>query len=661
MNLHWIDWSIVVALLAFLIFMAVGTKRYMRSVADFLAAGRCAGRYLICVSDGIAGLGAITLLAFWEMYSQGGFTALWWDLPNYPIVLLLALTGWIVYRFRRTRAMTLAQFFETRYSRSFRIFAGILAFTAGTINFGIFPAVGARFFIYFCDLPPSFFPLVMFILLAIALFFTFSGGQIAVIITDFVQGTFSMIVLSIACIYLLVHLGWPFIREALATAPENASYINPFRISEVEGFDTPFFLIQYFVWAYCWRAWQGNQGYSCAATTPHEQRMAFILGQWRYFAQQMIVPILAVAAIAFLNHPHPAPGVADAEHVLATIANDKIQTQMTVPVALSKMLPVGLMGGLAAVMLAAFISTHDTYLHSWGSIFVQDVLIPIRGRPLTPKQHILALRLAILGVAVFIFCFGLLFRQTEFIRMFFAITGAIYLAGAGACIVGGLYTRWGTTGGAWTAMTLGALIAVAGMIARQINPDFPLDGQRVMFVAGISAIAAYIIVSLLSPKGPFNLDRMLHRGAYAIESDTVRSAAPAPRHWRWLGITDEFSRRDRFLYFASIAWVALWLGVFVVGILLHLHTEITDDAWMRFWHFMVWMAVTLAVFTTLWFTIGGIRDMKEMYRRLRIAVRDETDDGYVVQPQAPGLPPVIANTTPPHDTRTPEDIGEPSP
>ena len=41
---------------------AVWTKRYVQSVADFLAANRCAGRYVVCVAQSMSGLGAAAVV-----------------------------------------------------------------------------------------------------------------------------------------------------------------------------------------------------------------------------------------------------------------------------------------------------------------------------------------------------------------------------------------------------------------------------------------------------------------------------------------------------------------------------------------------------------------------------------------------------------------------
>ena len=139
MNLSFIDWLIVLAALGGMIYSVSMTKGLMKSVTDFLSAGRTAGRYVISVSSGVAGLGAISIVMFLEMGYVAGFSLSWWGLSQGIIILAITMSGGVIYRFRSTRCLTLAQFFEKRYSRNFRIFAGIVAFFAGIINFGIFP------------------------------------------------------------------------------------------------------------------------------------------------------------------------------------------------------------------------------------------------------------------------------------------------------------------------------------------------------------------------------------------------------------------------------------------------------------------------------------------------------------------------------------------
>ena len=201
--MQWIDWTIVGGLLFVLMMIAYGTSKLTKSVSDFLAANRCAGRYLLTMAQGMAGLGAISIAAHFEQFYEAGFCASWWNQILAPVLILVALSGFVIYRFRETRALTMAQFLEIRYSRKFRIFAGMLAWTAGVINYGIFPAVTGRFLIHFMCLPvetsilgftlPTL-VLVMAIMLSIALFMTLMGGQIAVMLTDFFQGQYVSIV-----------------------------------------------------------------------------------------------------------------------------------------------------------------------------------------------------------------------------------------------------------------------------------------------------------------------------------------------------------------------------------------------------------------------------------------------------------------------------------
>ena len=250
---------------------------------------------------------------------------------------------------------------------------------------------------------------------------------------------------------------------------------------------------------------------------------------------------------------------------------------MTVVVTLAHMLPIGLKGALCAVMLAAFISTHDTYLHSWGSIFIQDVLSPLLKKPLKAKEHMLLLRLSILGVAVFIFLFSLLFNQTQAILMFFALTGTLFVGGAGSAIIGGLYWKRGTTKGAYGALITGAIITITAFICEQVWPriygcKFPINGQYIHAMGMGGAIFVYIFLSLIERK-IFNLDRMLHRGKYAVENETKsderNSDSKTMSKWeiilRRLGLSDEFTFFDKILFFVTICWAFSWLALFCIG------------------------------------------------------------------------------------------------
>ena len=685
MNMHLIDWLIVAGVFSIVTWVAILTKKYTKSVADFLAANRCAGRYLISVSQGMAGLGAISVVASFEMYYNAGFTALWWSLLMTPLVLFISLSGFVIYRYRETRAFTMAQFFQIRYSKPLRIFAGILVWTSGIINFGIFPAVGARFFIYYCGLPNYFqflgiqvstFSALIFLLLTVALFFVFLGGQIAVIVTDFIQGMFSNIVFMVIIIIIFFMFDWSTIISTLtANATESASLVHPFHTTKVNDFNFFFFIISALLAVYGTNAWQGSQGYNCSAKSAHEAKMAGILGSWRVIAQTLFMVLLPIGAYVVLHNVNFSHFAVQAKEAIAAAGanNPQIGEQMTVPITLAKALPVGVVGLLCAAMVCAFISTHDTYLHSWGSIFVQDVILPFRKKPFSPKTHIWVLRFSILFVAVFIFAWSHLFRQSQHIIMFFIITGAIWLGGAGAVIVGGLYWKRGTNKGAFAALIIGCVVSLAGIILQQswashvypwlvnnapgflnsmkdviegiashvpginwnINPDkFPIDSRWMSLFTVILAASSYVGISLFEwlilKKPAFNMDQMLHRGEYAIKGDHQKEVTRPPTGFRALLPSKEFTFGDKCIYYAQMSWTIIWFTIFLVGTIYNLTHDVSTASWATFWKWYVRVLGVIAFGTVVWFLIGGLIDLKKMFNTLRVVKRDARDDGVVV-------------------------------
>jgi len=639
MTLTFLDWALVAVSMAFLIAVVSMSRRYMRSVADFLSAGRSAGRYMISMSQGMSALGSITIVGMWEMNYIAGFSLRWWEFTMGIVLLAITVSGWVLYRFRQTRALTMAQFFEIRYSRRFRMFAGLLAFASGIINFGIFPAVGGRFFIYFCGLPHSFaflgieiatFPVVMILFLALALYFVFVGGQIAVLITDFLQGLMANAVFLVLIVVLLFMVDWTHIFEALSSAPKDASLLNPYKTSNVEDFNFWYFLIGMAGVIYGKMSWQGTQGYNSSAKSAHEAKMGDVLGNYRDIPKWLMLVFVPIIAYTVMHHADFADQAAGVNAVLDGVESNAIRSQLTVPLVLTQLLFPGMMGAMTAVMLMATIGTHDTYLHSWGAIFIQDVLMPFRNKPFTPKQHIRVLRLSILGVCIFIFIFSLIFQQSEYIFLFFAITGAIFTGGSGAVIIGGLYWKRGTTGAAWSALITGSVVAVGGIIIKQIDPEFFINGQQFWGLAMLSSSVVYIAVSLLGGRRAFDMDRMLHRGKYTIKEETKVIDEVPVKGLRMLGMGKEFTRGDKIIYVGAYTWTFAWTVVFVVGTYFNLTSEVSDEAWMSFWRTFILINIGVSMFVILWFAVGGLRDLKDMLHRLKTMVRDDKDDGFVV-------------------------------
>ncbi len=640
MNLSLIDWLIAAVSLIALFFVVRLSKKLVRSVADYLSAGRSAGRYMITVSQGIAFIGAITIVGQWEMNYVAGFVLRWWEFIMAVVLLLITVSGWVVYRFRQTRALTIAQFLEIRYSKNFRIFAGILAFASGLLNFGVFPSVVSRFMIYFCGLPLSFnflgmeissYPVVMAIILLISLYFVFAGGQIAVILTEFFQGIYANFAFIIIIIFSLFVVNWNQIAEAVATAPNNASLINPHHTSEVPDFNFWYFLINVFGVIYVKLSWQGTQGFNSSAKSAHEAKMGEVLGNYRDIPKWLFLVFIPVVAYTILHHADFANIANHVNSTLSGVGNAAIQNQLRIPLVLSEIFPVGLMGVFLALMLMATISTHDSYMHSWGSIFIQDVLMPFRKKPFEPGQHIKVLRMSILGVCIFIYFFSLWFPMTDYIFLYFAITAAIFTGGSGAVIIGGLYWKRGTTAAAWSALIVGSVIAVTGIILQQIFPGFPINGQYFWGMAMGGSTIVYIVVSLLGKKQEFDMDKMLHRGKYAIKEETIIVDEVPQKGWKMLGVGKEFTKGDKIIYIAAYSWTFIWVLIFVIGTIMNLTSEISDASWLEFWKFFVITNLIASIVIVIWFTFGGIKDLKDMLNRLRTMVRDHKDDGTVLR------------------------------
>ena len=749
--MHWLDWFLILFPLLIVFYIGLKSQKYVKTVADFLAAGRVAGRYVISVASGEASFGLISLVGMWEQYYMVGFAIEFWGKIGIALGIIMGLTGYCNYRFRETGALTMGQFLEMRYNRAFRVFAAVLQTVSGIMNFAIFPAIGARCMMYFLNLPVrvsiggwvlSTYGLLMVLFLSIAVCIVTMGGQITIMVTDCVQGLLSYPFYAVIVFWIIWRFSWNGeIVPVLQDTPPGKSMLNPFDVSRLTTFNLFYVSVGLFSSIFNRMAWSGSQGYNAAARNAHEQKMGGLLAYWRNGFSWTMYVLLAVAAYTYMHHAHFTKeadhvhqqlalktqqeivygerydAIRDDVHALvergevtsnmkdileksgkfdlskplgadqyraaiqaavSTVDKGKavsmgtLYNQMLVPVAVREMLPMGLTGMLGALMIFLMVSTDTTYMHSWGSIIVQDIILPFRKTPFTPKQQLNLLRCVIAGVAVFAFFFSFFFSQMDYIQMFFAITGAIWLGGGGSVIVFGLYWKRGTTAGAFAALISGSMLAVGGILCQQtwakylypflerkelvarldhllvtisrpfnpyiawsMNPDrFPINSREIYFIAMVVAILLYVIFSLITCRKPFDMDRLLHRGAYS-NGETK----PAKMVWsfrnvfgKMIGIDSNYSRGDKilawsvFIYSFIYGFVIMFIGIVIWNVI----SPWPNEWWaVKFYVTSVILPCIVALVSTVWFSIGGTLDLHRLFKDLANKEDDFTDDGRV--------------------------------
>ena len=752
-GMNWVDWLFIGIPILIVVFAALKSQKYVKGVADFISAGRVAGRYVISVASGEASQGLISVVAVMEMYYKCGFAVSFWHSLLLPVSMVLGLVGFCTYRFRETKALTMGQFFEIRYSKGLRVVAATIQSLSGIINYAIFPAVGARFLMYFLDLPvyvnvfglalPTF-GLCMVGFLGLALLIACLGGQVTIMVTDCVQGLISYPMYVVIVAYIFYKFSWSseMLPTMMARAP-GESFLNPYDCHNLRDFNV-FYSVCGILGVFLNRmSWGGTMGYNGAAKSPHEAKMGALLGTWRGGLGLMVWILLAVAVFTFLNHKNYAKESLEIRHQLAIKTLDdvaagkqfetaraqlkevyktipartqfsksyadhaaweaenadpfKVETrkvlsqtepgkkvaqtfdtiygQMLVPLAIREMLPpYGITGIFCALMIFLMISTDTTYLHSWGSIIVQDFVVPLRKKAFTPKGQINALRWSIAGVCVFAFLFSFFFAQIDYILMFFAITGAIW-SGAGVVITMGLYWKRGTTAGAFTALLLAALWALSGITAQQtwaqyiypwlerhdlvqtvgdalwniskplhpwvewkINPNkFPINSVEIGFMGQILALTSYMLVSLLTCRKPFNMDKMLHRGIYADKDAKVVEKKPFKLgvffNKNLLGIDSQYTKGDKVLAWSVFCYsfIYTFLILFVMVVVWNAISPWKAEAWGVYF-FVKQFAVIgiIGIVSTFWFGIGGAIDLFRLFRDLEAKESNDLDDGRVV-------------------------------
>jgi SSS family solute:Na+ symporter len=450
-----VDTLIVVFYLALSVGIGLLANRFVTGLSGYLVAGRSLGTALSVATMTGSELGLITVMYQAQKGFTGGFAALHIGLIAGIVTLFVGLTGFIVVGLRRTGVMTIPEYYARRFGKDVRITGGILLALGGILNMGLFLQVGSQFVVGVTGLDPSgdTIALVMTGLLGLVLFYTVLGGMVSVVLTDYVQ--FVVLSLGLVALVLLAiqNLGYDHIAEVWETQ-RGASTFDP---SEQFG------------GAYI--TWMGVLGLVSCAIWPTAVTRALsardetvVKRQYSFsaisFMVRFLLPcFLGIAAYVFLTQ---AGAVVTQDASSFTYRGAQHDSIMALPIYMREMLPVGVLGLLTAAMLAAFMSTHDSYLLCWSSVIARDIIAPLRPKAATPERQLRWTRIGIVLIGVYVLVWGLFFEPSQDVWDYLGITGAIYFTGAIVVLTAGLYWKRASRMGARWALFAG-LSAVVGL------------------------------------------------------------------------------------------------------------------------------------------------------------------------------------------------------
>jgi len=520
-NFATLDWCIVAVYLAAIVAIGVVVNRYIHNVPGYMVAGRGSGTALNSATYIATGLGLVTVMYMAMDAFRNGFSFLMLGVIGVAIALVLGSTGLVISRLRELRLITIPEFFERRYGKRVRVAAGLLCAAMGILNMGLFPKMGATFITYATglgrterlapaeDQPPK--PaeekakeettsrqqitvnIVTSLMIVLVLLYTVMGGMVSVIITDYLQFVILALGLAIGLLFCLSHpdVGWNrMVGDLLVYRGERA--FNTFHPDSYGWVWVLWMLVHVFLCAFCWAP---EATRALTARSARTSRLTYLLGAPGQFIRVAIPSLFAIAAFSFVTrHADLA-----AYFFPDGLGGDPAHGDQAMPLIIAKLVPSGLLGLLVAGMMAAFMSTHDSYFLCWSSIIVRDVVAPLKGRPLTDKEQIRLARILIVIIGAFLLWWGIWYEMPESVWDYMAITGTVYVAGAAPALLGGLYWRRASRVGAMAALLCG-LVAIVGIYHQPIQAHLPWLTKPLLGLGTyLFCPIVFVVFSLLFP------------------------------------------------------------------------------------------------------------------------------------------------------------------
>ena len=431
-SLHWIDGLVIVFYLLAITVLGLLAGKKVKGSADFFMPRRFGKGMMIMHAFG-TGTASDQAVSVASATAKNGLSGIWFQW----LWLLMTPVYWVIAPImRRFRATTTADVYELRFDRSVgMLFAlvgianmivkiGLMLKGAGAlIDSGTGGAINANWAIVITTI--------------LFLIYGLSGGLGAAIITDFVQGILTLVFSFLLLPFVLKAVGGIGGAQAILSA-DHADKLSLVAPGNIGVFWILMMSIQVIVGIVAFPSAMGN----CAAgRTEMEGRIGYMCGTFIKRICTMAWCLTGLGAMAW----YLQQGVA-----LESIQPDSVYGDMA-----RQFLPVGLLGVFIASLLAAIMSSCDSFMIAASGLFTEN-LYRQAVKAQSPAHYLMVGRLASflivgLGMAFAFYLPGVIAGLKIWLKIAPMMGVAFWLgliwrrmtvAGAWASALGGFGTWW---------------------------------------------------------------------------------------------------------------------------------------------------------------------------------------------------------------------------
>jgi SSS family transporter len=437
----------LVILAYFLIIVVIGYyfKRYIKQAKDYFAAGNVMPWWIAGTSFFMASFSTLLFVIYSEIsYKYGivGIIVTWIG----PLCILLG--GYFTaHRWRRARILTPLGFMERRYSSTVHQLFVWTGFPLRMFDNAL--KIFSTAIVITVALTGSGISLIQFMVIVgiIMIAYSFLGGQMTVMITDFVQA----VILALAVVFLFI-LTLNFVISDFGSLVAFASklpdgFLDPVR--EPYGWSYLIFTVFLITLLTYNASWALVQKYNTVRSEKDARKMVYLIALLMFIAPPIFF-FPGIAARLIL------PNLADAKEVYAAIT--------------LKILPVGMMGFVLVALLSATLSTLGSEFNTLSGILTRDFYKKKIRPALSEKKEVVFGRLAtvIIGILTIVIAIVLSFFRgltlMDIMFRFFTAFGPPIMI---PLILGLLFKKFNARGVIWGVIagaTTGVILVLANFI-----------------------------------------------------------------------------------------------------------------------------------------------------------------------------------------------------